>query len=158
MTLTMKAIVPKGTLINVVGLEAKLSDVLNEFVSTANEELATYPVQWPQSAAVYGRAKRSYTSKKGRKFPAGRRVLKSGYDRTGTLGKSWSWVPATRVGNALVAKLGSEGTIAPYNVYVQGNKQSRDMQKRGWKTARFMVLKHWPLAVAKIHRIFKQAS
>ena len=153
MGITLRAILPKGTLINVAGLEAKLSAALNDFVTKADEELSTYPTQLAASAPVFGKAKRSY---KGR--PAGRRVLKSGYARTGTLGRSWSWVPAKRVGDSLVASIGSSGQVAPYNVYVQGSKQSRDMARRHWPTARRVVLSLWPPALRQIWAVFVQAG
>ena len=153
MTLQLRAISPRGPLIVTRDIEARLKQELNAFTSLCEEDLSTYPKQWPQSAPKFGKAKHKYKTR-----PAGRRVLKSGYRRTMTLAKSWSRTAAKREGNSIVAKVGSNAGIAPYNRYVQGKDQSRDMQKRGWKTARFVVLKHWAKTVMNVHRIFKEVA
>lgn len=132
-------------------IEARLKAELNAFATLAVEELATYPPQLPESAPRFGRAKNPY---KGR--PKGRRVLKSGYARTGTLGHSWSWEHATRQGNSIVAKVGSSSGIAPYNKWVQGKEQTRDMKRRGWPTARLVIYRHWSKTLANVHRIFRE--
>ena len=146
MPLQMRAIVPTHPLINTSGLETKLKAALDAFASDAVDELTNYPTQWPQSKPMYGAAKHRYKAR-----PAGRRVLRSGYKRTGTLGRSWSWIPAVRVGNELIAKIGSSGNVAPYNVHVQhGPTQTRDMKRRNWPTDTSIMRSLWPKAKARV--------
>ncbi len=62
------------------------------------------------------------------------RLTKTGYRRTGTLKRSWSFkVSAT--GNKLFAEVGSNSNIAPYNKFVQGEQGQRVFmfQGVGWK-------------------------
>ena len=149
MPLQMRAIVPTHPLINTVGLESKLKAELDIFASEAVKDLKTYPSQLSESKPVYGKARHKYKTR-----PAGRRVLRSGYKRTGTLGRSWSWIPAVRVGNELIAKIGSSGNVAPYNVHVQhGPTQTRDMKRRNWPTDTSIMRSLWPKAKARVMQV-----
>lgn len=65
------------------------------------------------------------------KYPP-QRLKKSGYKRTGTLKRSWSF----RVRNErrrIVGTVGSNSNIAPYNKYVQGKNQRRLFRGAGWR-------------------------
>ncbi len=59
------------------------------------------------------------------------RLTASGYVRTGTLKRSWSF----RVRNELrriTGTVGSNSNIAPYNKFVQGKRQRRLFRGAGW--------------------------
>lgn len=60
---------------------------------------------------------------------------KYGYRRTGTLKRSWS-SQVRRQSNRIEGIIGSNSRMAPYNRWVQGEEQTREMARRGWKTVK----------------------
>jgi hypothetical protein len=57
----------------------------------------------------------------------------SGYRRTGTLARSWSAEPTKVSRREISAKVGSAGNIAPYNIFVQGEKPVAMFPRAGWR-------------------------
>lgn len=65
------------------------------------------------------------------KYPP-QRLRKSGYKRTGTLKRSWSFKVRNEV-RRIVGTVGSNSNIAPYNRFVQGRRQRRLFRGAGWR-------------------------
>ncbi len=65
------------------------------------------------------------------KYPP-QRLRKSGYKRTGTLKRSWSF-KVRNEGRRIVGTVGSNSNIAPYNRFVQGQRQRRLFRGAGWR-------------------------
>ncbi len=65
------------------------------------------------------------------KYPP-QRLRKSGYKRTGTLKRSWSF-RVRNEGRRIVGTVGSNSNIAPYNRFVQGKRQRRLFRGAGWR-------------------------
>lgn len=65
------------------------------------------------------------------KYPP-QRLKKSGYVRTGTLKRSWSF-RVRRGKSKIVGTVGSNSNIAPYNKFVQGKTQRRLFRGAGWR-------------------------
>ena len=63
-------------------------------------------------------------------YPPGRA---SSYVRTGTLGRSWH-NEIKNTPTELSGTVASQGQIAPYNIYVQGERQRPYHKAHGWKT------------------------
>jgi len=59
----------------------------------------------------------------------------STYKRTGTLGRSWSARPVTKVANGWQTVVGSNGNIAPYNRRVQDRDRQARIHRGRWQTA-----------------------
>jgi len=87
-----------------------------------------YPPQVSAASPVFKKRKRA--TNRGRK---GSRYASKGYRRTGTLRRSW-FQTLSRRGSSFVVVVASSGNVAPYNIYVQGEKetQSKLMRSRGW--------------------------
>lgn len=86
----------------------------------------------------------------------GKRTI--GYKRTGTLKKSWSRDVSYETGGDLVGEIKSSGKVAPYNVYVRDpKKQSKVMEKRGWRKADVIFADFWPAARADFKKILGRA-
>jgi hypothetical protein len=88
----------------ILGTRGRLLGVLQDFVVEAQAYLQNYPPTGPSS-----------------------------YVRTGTLGRSWHNEIKDTSGE-LSGTVSSQGQIAPYNIWVQGEQQSGIMRSRGWKT------------------------
>jgi len=54
--------------------------------------------------------------------------------------------------------VGSAGQIAPYNVDVQGAKQTARMRAIGWKTAKDVLKKRWPKFKKEVKAVLKGAA
>ena len=105
--------------------------IMECFVNNVLRETATYPPRKYVSIAEAG----GWVSDRQRRWFFW--ALKEGkievpYKRTGTLGRSWQQRVA-RETDSIVGVVGSQGQIAPYNIYVQGPQQSRMMELIGWK-------------------------
>lgn len=87
------------------GLLSEVRGALRDTVAEGNRFIARYPPQ---------------------------RLLKSGYRRTGTLKRSWSFKLST-LGQSLTGEVGSNSRIAPYNKFVQGSPQVRIFRQAGWQ-------------------------
>lgn len=59
-------------------------------------------------------------------------LTKTGYRRTGTLKRSWSF-KASRARRQFSVVVGSNSNIAPYNRPVQGRRQVRIFRRAGWR-------------------------
>ncbi len=59
-------------------------------------------------------------------------LTKSGYVRTGTLARSWS-AKVRASSTRIEGTVGSSGNIAPYNVFVQGEKPVPIFPRAGWR-------------------------
>lgn len=130
MPLKYKPIIPKGIgPQRLMKLYGQFEGLMGDFVTEAQDELATYP---PQRAGV-------------------------DYRRTGTLGRSWQHRVEAR-GGAIVGTVASQGQIAPYNVYVQGPKQVRWAKSYGWKQPKDVVKKKWPKMQRAVRAAIKAAS
>lgn len=103
--------------------------LMGDFVTEAQDELATYP---PQRAG----ARRK---------------------RTGTLGRSWSHRVIVK-SDQIVGVVGSQGQIAPYNVYVQGLQQRKGMKAIGWKTPKEVLKRKVPKMKARVRAVIKGAA
>lgn len=101
-------IIPIGVPIKQIdglGIARDLQRLMTKTVAEGNRFIARYPPQ---------------------------RLKKSGYVRTGTLKRSWSF----RVRNErrrIIGTVGSNSNIAPYNRFVQGKRQRRLFRGAGWK-------------------------
>ena len=121
--------------------------IMERFVNNVLRETATYPPRKYVSIAEAG----GWVSDRQRRWFFW--ALKEGkievpYKRTGTLGRSWQQRVA-RETDSIVGVVGSQGQIAPYNVYVQGPQQSRMMELIGWKKIEDIYKPHWQKAVAE---------
>ena len=65
------------------------------------------------------------------KYPA-QRLLKTGYRRTGTLKRSWSF-KVVNGATQITGTVGSNSNMAPYNRPVQGSPQVRLFKGAGWR-------------------------
>ncbi len=131
MPVKFRAIKPTKPIVQLAVLESHLAAELNSFVTAVEDRMATYPRQQP---------------------------TKSGYRRTGTLMRSWSVVRARMRGGALVAQVGSNANIAPYNELVEGERQTREMRRRGWPRVMDVAKELWPSVEARIRRILAEAG
>ena len=59
------------------------------------------------------------------------RLTASGYVRTNTLKRSWSFKVSNQV-RRITGTVGSNSNIAPYNKFVQGKRQRRLFRAAGW--------------------------
>ena len=131
MPIKFTAIRPKKPVIVTKQVEARLAHELNTFVAAVEDRMATYPTQAP---------------------------TKSGYRRTMTLSRSWSIVPARRVGSSLVAQVGSNSKIAPYNIFVEGEQQTAEMRRRNWPRIMEVCKELWPKSMARIRAVLASAG
>ncbi len=93
-------------------------------------------------------AKPTYAARRNRRKGQSRRVLKGGYRRTGTLRRSW-FMETKLTGRNLVLLVASSDKIAPYNVYVQGPRDSSPGQTKlhaahGWPSVPVEANKELP--------------
>ena len=99
---------PVGFPIKQIGGETILRNLvrlMNQTVADGNRFIAKYPPQ---------------------------RLRKSGYKRTGTLKRSWSF-RVRKATTQIVGTVGSNSNIAPYNRFVQGKRQRRLFRGAGWR-------------------------
>jgi len=71
------------------------------------------------------------------RYPAQKPTV-SGYRRTGTEGRSWSHEMRSG-GGRIEGIIGSNSNVAPYNKWVQGKQQSREMKRRRWTNIEDLV-------------------
>jgi len=121
--------------------------IMECFVNNVLRETATYPPRKYVSIAEAG----GWVSDRQRRWFFW--ALKEGkieipYKRTGTLGRSWQQRVA-RETDSIVGVVGSQGQIAPYNIYVQGPQQSRMMELIGWKKIEDIYKPHWQKTIAE---------
>ena len=88
-----------------VGVARDLQRLMTKTVAEGNRFIAKYPPQ---------------------------RLKKSGYKRTGTLKRSWSF-KVSNERRRITGTVGSNSNIAPYNKYVQGKTQRRLFRGVGWR-------------------------
>lgn len=110
-------------------LYGQFAQVMGDFATESHDELATYP---PQKAETR-------------------------YRRTGTLGRSWSHRVLLK-SDKIETVVGSQGQIAPYNVYVQGAQQRKGMRGIGWKTPKEVLERLWPKIRKQIRAKLKGAA
>lgn len=91
--------------INGIGIIRDLQKLMTNTVAEGNRFIAKYPPQ---------------------------RLTKSGYKRTNTLKRSWSF-RVRNEGRRIVGTVGSNSNIAPYNKFVQGKTQRRLFRGAGWR-------------------------
>ncbi len=92
--------------INTRRLQIQVQDLMRDTVADGNRFIARYPAQ---------------------------RLTKTGYRRTNTLKRSWSF-RVRQQGKDITGEVGSNSNIAPYNQWVQGRrKQRRIFRQAGWK-------------------------
>ncbi len=91
--------------INGIGIVRDLQKLMTNTVAEGNRFIAKYPPQ---------------------------RLTKSGYKRTNTLKRSWSF-RVRNEGRRIVGTVGSNSNIAPYNKFVQGKTQRRLFRGAGWR-------------------------
>ena len=121
--------------------------IMERFTDAVLHETATYPPRKYISVAEAG----GWASDRQRRwfFWALREgKIEIPYKRTGTLGRSWQRRVA-RETDSIVGVVGSQGQIAPYNVYVQGPQQSRMMELIGWKRIDNIYKPYWRKAIAE---------
>lgn len=88
-------------------------------------------------------------------YPA-QRLTQSGYRRTGTLKRSWSY-SVTSQASDLVIEISSNGGMAPYGPYVQGPEGTQRVLFRGagWRNIDDVIEKLHPALLEGIARIIK---
>ena len=84
--------------------------------------------------------------------------IKVPYRRTKTLGRSWSNVTIISRG-AIIARVGSNAHIAPYNRWVQGppGVQAPAMARRGWQSINPTALLTWSRFKPRLRNAFRRA-
>lgn len=127
MPISFRAIKPKGLLPKALMLAyGNLADAMDDFVVDARTDLVTYPPTGPSS-----------------------------YTRTGTLMRSWN-SRTLRQPSRIEGVVGSQGQIAPYNRFVQGQQQKPLFKARGWKTPKDVLDKRWPELKKRVNRIMRE--
>lgn len=109
----VKPIIPKKTPIDLNLLRRRLENDLEQVAREGLRFIATYPPQ---------------------------RLTQSGYRRTGTLKRSWS-MKTRFTSRRLVATIGSNSNIAPYNRPVQGKPQASIFKAAGWRGVDDLIVK-----------------
>lgn len=130
MPISYRPIVPKGILPRrLARLYGEFALLMGDLATQCHDELATYP---PQRAGTK-------------------------YRRTGTLGRSWSHRVLLK-SDRIEAVVGSQGQIAPYNVFVQGPNRRPVFGVIGWKTPKEVLKKKWPRLKREIRAKLKDAA
>ena len=130
MPLKFRALKPTRPILVTSKIERELAHELDGFVAAVEDAMSTYPPQRPGSS----------------------------YRRTGTLMRSWSIVPARRQGGSLIASVGSNVAVAPYNEFVQGDAQPFWMANLGWRKVLDVADKLWPRYRARLVAIIRTAG
>ncbi len=135
-------------------LKKQFAYEMGRYVAEVHKVMATYPPQAAEAAPVYER-RRVRSEKTGRMTT--RRVLVSGYKRTGTLGRGWHHkveVQATRI-------VGTVANATPYGVWVEGPAEEKGIfgtgVGKGAGQSRLMGQRGWP-AIDKVARERWKAS
>ncbi len=84
------------------------------------------------------------------------RLRASGYKRTGTLKRSWSF-KVNNEGRRIVGIVGSNSNIAPYNRFVQGKRQRRLFRGAGWKNVNTLEARMTRQLIVGANRIIEEA-
>jgi len=130
MPVEFRAIVPKRRPLRKLGrLPTELTLLMGDLMTEAHDQLATYPPKPPES----------------------------GYRRTGTLGRSWQHRVRGKT-DRIEGEASSQGQIAPYNVTVQGPKQTARMRAIGWRTPKDVLNKLWPKWVQRVRTKIKEVT
>ena len=103
MTVKMIPIIPTKPIVNAARVMAGLSKAVRDVVIEGKRKAAEYPTQT---------------------------LTATGYRRTGTLKRSWSFEFRSG-GNRIEGIVGSSSNIAPYNATVQGAKAFQDPMFKG---------------------------
>lgn len=81
-------------------------------------------------------------------------LTKTGYVRTGTLMRSWSKDVKVST-DRIEGTIGSNGGMAPYNLYVEGPEQTHMMASAGWQNVEMLVKLVETKLKARLDKVFK---
>lgn len=149
-------ILPKGPPVNLTAKQRQCETRMKRLVNDLQRACADYEVPSDTTRVPY---KQRVASKRTGRLVKRRGSRIIGYKRTGTLKKSWSGkVGWGLLSGVLVGEVRSSGKVAPYNVYVRDpHKQSRVMERRGWRTTHAILGDYWPEAERDFRRILSSA-
>jgi hypothetical protein len=134
----------------------QLTAAMEDFAAAVHNELATYPPRKHVSIEEAG----GWASDKQRRWffwALKHNIIEVPYKRTGTLGRSWQHKVAKET-DAVIGVVGSQGQIAPYNIYVQGEQQTPMMVLIGWKRPIDIYKPHWRKLIRQAEKIVSQAA
>jgi len=130
MPVSYRPIIPKKTsVLKLQQLHRRFVLLMGDLVTEAHDELATYPIKKPHIERI----------------------------RTGTLGRSWQHRVIVKT-DRIEGVVGSQGQIAPYNVYVQGPQQVGWAREYGWKTPKMVLAKRLPGWKKRVRDTIKQVT
>ncbi len=89
------------------------------------------------------------------KYPP-QRLRKSGYKRTNTLKRSWSF-KVRNEGRRIIGTVGSNSNIAPYNRFVQGKRQRRLFRGAGWRNVNTLEARMTRQLISGVDTIMERA-